>query len=409
MVKIRPILLVVPLFLLVLALAGGSILLLRLFSLTVLVLLTGYLWTVFGSRGISVQAKNSPEHCQVGESFDEEVTVFNSSKLPKPLLRVEENTDLPGNHNISALSLPPRGSSSWQNSIFCQRRGYYSLGSITVTASDPFGFFSKRRKLGESQYISVFPATLDLPFFSSASPNDFGYGTSQRSISQISPNASSVREFTTGDSLNHIHWLSTAHTGKLMVKVFDADRSHSGSKRVWVINDMHQAFHLGEGNETTEEYGVTITASLIKKYLDSGMPVGLIASGDQPYFFPPEHGEQHLRSMMKALTLMKATGKVPIEQLISDEIERFKGNSIVIIITPSGKEQIIDTVRQLKNRGNSAAVVFLDATSFGGTINPIATARSLNSIGAPAYIVRKGDDLARVLDNRVSYSHVRLA
>ncbi len=409
MVKIRPILFIVPLFLLVLALAGGSILILRLFFLSVLVLPIGYLWTLFGIRGIRVQAKNSPEHCQVGESLDEEFTVSNSSKLPKLLLRVEEDTDLPGKHNISALSLSPGGSSSWQNSIRCQRRGQYSLGSITVTTSDPLGLFSQHRKLGEPHYISVFPATLDLPFFSSASPNDFGYGTGQRSIIQISPNASSVREFTTGDSLNHIHWLSTAHTGKLMVKIFDADRSHSGSKSVWVINDMHQASHMGEGNETTEEYGVTITASLIKKYLDSRMPVGLIASGDQSYLFPPEHGEQQLRSMMKALTLMKATGTTPIEYLISDEIERFKGNSIVIIITPSGKEQIIDTVRQLKNRGNSAVVVFLDSTSFGGTINPMTTARSLNSIGVPAYIVRKGDDLARALDSRVSHSQARLA
>ncbi|MFC1862093.1 DUF58 domain-containing protein [Chloroflexota bacterium] len=409
MVKIRPILFIVPLFLLVLALAGGSILLLRLFSLSVFAVLIGYLWTLLGIRGIGVQTKKPPERCQVGESFDEEVTVFNNSKLPKLLLKLEENTDLQGNNNISALSLSPRGYSSWQNSICFQRRGRYSLGSITVTASDPFGLFSQHRNLGEPQYINVLPSTLDLPFFSSASPSNFGYGTGQRSISQISPNASSVREFTTGDSLTHIHWLSTAHTGKLMVKVFDADRSHSGSKSVWIINDMHQASHLGEGNETTEEYGVTITASLIKKYMDNGMPVGLIASGDRRYLFPPQRGEQHLQSMMKALALVKAIGKVPIDRLIFDEIDQFKGNSIVIMVTPSSKEQIVDTVRQLKNRGNSAVAVFLDSASFGSTISPMATARSLNSIGVPAYIVRKDDDLARALDSRVSYTYARFA
>ena len=106
-VKTRPSLFIVPLVLLALALASGSNLLLYLFFLSVLVLLVSYLWTRFNISGIEVKVSEPPEYCQVGERFDEEVTVFNGSKLPKLLLHVEENTDIPGHNNISVLNLPP--------------------------------------------------------------------------------------------------------------------------------------------------------------------------------------------------------------------------------------------------------------------------------------------------------------
>lgn len=406
-VKIRPSLFIVPLVLLALALASGSNLLLYLFFLSVLVLLVSYLWTRFNISGIEVKVSEPPEYCQVGERFDEEVTVFNGSKLPKLLLNVEENTDFPGHNNISVLNLPPGASRTWQTSVYCKRRGRYSLGSITAMATDPFGLFSQQRVLGKPRHILVYPATVELPFFEAPSLDEFGYSAGERAISQIGPNASSVREYTTSDSLNHIHWLSTAHTGKLMVKVFDADRSHNGSKNVWIVIDMNQASHHGEGEETTEEYGVTIAASLIKEYIASGMRVGLAASGDKPYLFLPGRGEQHLWNMMEALALMKATGEVPVSQLIANETENLKGNSTVIIIAPSGMGQVVTGARQLKNRGPSVIAVLLDSVSFGGTASPANEARRLISARIPVYIVRKGDELPRTLDSRFLSAHMK--
>lgn len=397
----------VPLVLLALTLAGGSNLLLRLFFLSVLVLLVSYLWARLGIGGLRAQVGKPPDHCQVGEWFNEEVTVFNGSRIPKLWLRLEENTDLPGHHNVAAINLSPGSSHHWLNEVYCRRRGQYRLGSITATATDPFGLFPQHRSLGEPQPILIYPATLELPFFESLSLNDFGYSSGQRSISQISPNASSVREYIPGDSLSHIHWHSTAHTGDLMVKVFDADRSRNSSESVWIIVDMCQTAHAGEGEETTEEYGITIAASLIKKYLDGGMRVGLAASGDQSYLFPPERGEQHSWRMLEALALMQATGQVPIDQLIADEVEHFKGTALAIVITPSDTEPVVAAIRQLKNRGNLAAAVLLDAASFGGTINSVHTARSLSATGTQVYIVRQGDELARVLDSRLSPAYTR--
>jgi uncharacterized protein (DUF58 family) len=405
--RYRILIIAVPLVLLALALIGDSSLLLRLFFLSVLVPLISYLWVLLSIRGISVQSEEPPEHCQVGEQFQQEITISNNSRIPRLWLKVEDNTDMPGEHNATFLNLSPRSSYHWQNEVQCQRRGYYTVGTVIVTTTDPFGFFSKQRILGEPRHILVYPATYDLPLFKLSSFSDFGYGSTHQSVSLISPNASSVREFATGDSLQHIHWRSTAHTGRFMVKVFDVDRSYGTSKTIWVAVDMEEAPHFGEGEESTEEYSVTLAASLIRKHLQSGMRVGMISSGDQTYLFPPDRGEEHFGNMLVALALMKATGKLPVSQLILEQIQYFKDDSVVVIVTPSASMQLVDDVRFLRNRVESVVAILLDAASFGGDEHLTNTVRELSATGVQLYIVRQGDELAKALDNRVSQSQAR--
>ncbi|MBI2329352.1 MAG: DUF58 domain-containing protein [Chloroflexi bacterium] len=400
--KSRPALIIVPLVILAVALATGSVLMLRLFSLAVLVLLLSYLWVRLGVRGISSQVKKSAERCQVGDRFGEEITVFSSSRIPKLLIKAEENTNLPGYHNVAIFNLSPKGSYCWQTEYYCQRRGQYRLGSLMVTVADPFGFFSRQRDLRQSQNIIVYPATLELPFFQPLSRNEPGPGLSRWLLSEIGTDAARVREYASGDTLNRIHWRSTSHTGKLMVKEFDADRSNAASKNVWVVLDMYQAVQAGAGDDSTEEYGVTIAASLLKKYIDSGRRVGLIASGGQPYLFPLETGSQHLSDMLEALALIKATGEVPVEQLISREIGRFTINSVVIVITPAANEQLVASLRQVRSRGAPVIIVSLDSASFGGR----ATG-SLVSGSFQVYVIRHGEELNRALDSRRLIPQVR--
>jgi len=254
--------------------------------------------------------------------------------------------------------------------------------------------------MGEPQNIIVYPATLELPSFQPPSHHEPGPGSSRWLVGEIGPNAARVREYTSGDTLNRIHWRSTAHTGKLMVTEFDADRSDYATKSTWIVLDMHQDSQLGDGNESTEEYGITVAASLIKKYVDSGQHIGLIASGDRPYLFPPETGSQHLWHVLEALALMKATGEVPVEQLVSQEVDRLGTDSIVIVITPAANEQLVASLRQAKSRGAPVIVVLLDSVSFGGTVSAASTTSKLVSSGIQVYVVRRGEKLAQALDSR---------
>ena len=170
---------------------------------------------------------------------------------------------------------------------------------------------------------------------------------------------------------------------------------------------MHQASQLGADDGSTEEYCITIAASLIKKYIDSDKRVGLIASGDQPYLFPPETGSQHLWHMLKALALMKATGEVPIDQLISREIERFGNDSVVIVITPSAGERVTASLRHVKSGGVPVVGILLDSSSVGGEVSAVNASGSLVSSGLQVYVIRHGEELARALDSRAFIPRMR--
>ena len=406
--KIRPVVYIVPLVVLALAVGVGSSLLLRIFVLLAVVGIVGFLWTWLGLNGVFAESDEVPKYCYAGDSFKEEITITNESGLRKLLLRAEENSDLPGYRNVSLLNLKGHTRERWQSNVRCRRRGQYHLGSLTLTAGDPFGLFTRTRQIGKPGHIMVYPQIVELPYFRSSFSSlvDFGHGAMGRRISQISPSASSIREMMSGDSQEHIHWRSTAHTGKLMVKVFDAEHSSDTSKDVWIVLDMQNDAHRSDGDEFTVDYGVTIAASLAKRYMDDGMRVGLVASGERVYSFPPDAGNPHFLKMLEALALMKAEGTTTIDELIANP-DRFSNNSTIVVITTQSTESVVNALRHLKNYGNSVVGVFVDSSSFGGLLNPEHMANALGATGAQVYVVKKGDSLSKALDSRMALWYSR--
>lgn len=394
-IRIRLIFLIVPLIIFAIALAGGHILVWRLFSLSLLVLLISYLWARLTIRGLYGQVKLPTGHSQAGESFQQEALVSNQSLLPKPLLKVWEDTNLPGYSNRLMVNLPPHGSHHWTTEIRCQRRGWYQLGSLTAEVTDPFGLFPVRRQLTEAQNLLVYPATIELPFFWLASYVESGSGRNCWGTTERNPVVSRVREYVPGDSLSRIHWRSTARAGKFIVKDFDLDLS----KNIWVVVDM-ASIAGGDAAGAIEDCSVIVAASIVKKCVDSGRRIGLITQGDTYYLFPPQIGQSHLWRIMEALALVKATGEVPISQLIDREIARFRSNSVVVVVTASADELLVESLLRLDSRGIAPIAILVDRASFGieGDHKNIAHRLTLSSI--PTYLVKNGDDLASALDSR---------
>ena len=402
--KKRLFIIIVPLISLALTLAGGFTLLWRFFLFLLVVLLLSYLWTRLSIRNIDSNVKKVSEHYQAGERFEAEFTIYNRSRIPSPLIEVQEETNLPGYENMVTFSLLPNGSHRWKTRIDCKRRGRYSLGTLSATVTDPLGFFPLNRQLGEGISIIIYPETFDLPFFQ-ALPRQ-GLGPSQRRwlTVETGPNAARVREYINGDNLRHIHWRSTAHTGTLMVKEFDPDRSNYAFKNIWIVLDMHHSSHLGEGEETIDEYSIMAAASIAKNYIDSGKRVGLIASGERTYNFLPEAGNRHLQHILQALALIQATGNIPIDTLLTLESGRFDAGSAVIVITSSDNRGIATPLRRIVNRGSIVTAILLDSLSFGGRTSAANSARRLISNGIHVYAIRQGVEIARALDSRLTSS-----
>jgi len=389
---------VILIFTLALALATGSIMLWRFFIFLVALLFMSYIWMRMNVHRIDGKVTKLSRSCRVGERFEQEYTFYNRGRLPTALIEAREDTDLPGYQGTATFHLPAQGSYSWRGEGIGRRRGSYDMGNFIVKVTDPLGFFSVKERIMNKRSIIVYPKSIDLPFFQALPRQEPGASKRRWFTSESGINAARVRQYISGDSLRNIHWRTTAHTGNLMVKEFDPDTVNYSYKDIWIVLDMHETAHFGEGEETTEEYAVTIAASLIKKYIDSEKNVGLMASGDKSFLFLPDTGDEHLEELMQALAVIKANSRLTLDALLASQEERFEPGSAVVIITPSGNIQA--ALRRLAGRSTVVTAVLLDAATFGGDVSAAETSRGLVASGMYVYTVRRGAELGRALDSR---------
>ncbi len=379
-----------------LALLSGSELLVRPAYALALLLAMGYLWVRLNVRSMQASVVTLTERPQVGYWLEEEVTVRNAGILPRVLVEVQANADLPGQRDAVAVNLLPGRSFQWKTRTRCLARGNYSLAPLTVVSEDFLGFLRREDSLGKPRTLLVYPATLDLPDFPSVSGD--GGGRQSSLWGDESPlNISGIRDYLPGDNPRHIHWLNSARMGRLMIKELKPDIS----KDAWIILDLNRKVQAGAGAESTEEYGITIAASIARKCIEANYSVGLVARGDQNYLFPAQKGGSSLWNLLEMLALAKARGITPLSQLVLEQTERFGANSTVVLITPSHANVGSDMLNHLRQKAGRTVAILLDPVSFGGAHTlPWAGPRVADD-GVETYLVRRGDDIPRALSQRI--------
>jgi uncharacterized protein (DUF58 family) len=352
-----------------------------------------WLWSRMNVNGLEVEVQRLVDRAQVGQKAEERIIVRNPSWFPRIWLEVDDPSELPGSTPKRVISLGARRRNSWKTETPLTRRGVYRVGPVTVTSSDPFGVFKASKTYGGRGSIIVYPPFLDLPNFTVPPASLPGEGRFRKRTHYVTPNAAGVREYAYGDSFNRIHWGSTARTGKLMVKMFELDPASD----IWVILDLHGKAQAGSGDESTEEYGVKIAASVARHFLNANRNVGYMAFGDRLDVIEVERGGQQMTRILEALALARAKGDVPVADLLAVEGKRFGRHTTVVLVTPSVDEQWITSLLMLTQRGVKVAVVLLEASTFGASTNSLMVVSQLTAADIWTYLVKQGDNLSTTL------------
>jgi uncharacterized protein (DUF58 family) len=235
----------------------------------------------------------------------------------------------------------------------------------------------------------------------------------------VTTNAAGVREYMPGDSFGRIHWPSTARRDRLIVKEFELDPMAD----IWIIPDMASFVHVRSDQprapiktdniplwmrsrervfqlaEATEEYVVTIAASLARYFLRHDRAVGLLAYGQTHELVQPDRGERQLNRILETLAVLRAQGRVPIADLLHAESQMLPRGSTIIVITPTTSEEWITTARQQMQRGLRLVTVLVEPESFGGHRSGAPLAGLLRASGVFTYLVERGDNLTEALSN----------
>ncbi len=380
---------------LVTGLATSFDLMFRLTYLLLFILAGSYLWSWLSLRNLEVSVDRSASRAEVGDKIEERITVHNSSSLSKSLLEITDQTDLPGHMPGRAISLPPRAYESWKTSTTCRKRGVYTLGPLMARGADPFGLFKREKEYAGTQSLIVYPRSLELPRFGIPAADLLGDVSQRRRTFYATPHASTVREYVYSDNTGRIHWPSTARLGKLMVKEFDQGQSSN----VWIFLDLYQHVQAGQDEESTDEYAVTIAASIAKKYLEGGYPVGLVSYGDEKYILPAETGRAQMERILEFLAMSKSDGKIPLEEALPNEENLFSRYGSLVVITPSWHKEWVPALGILSKRQVRVAAILIDSSTFGSGQSNSAILDSLAINGATAFMVKRGDDIPTALSS----------
>jgi uncharacterized protein (DUF58 family) len=394
------------------ALATGRRLFYNLTYLLTALIVVSYLWSRANIGRLQIIRQTSSQRSQVGQVAEERFLVRNRSFLPKLWVEVRDQSELPDHHASWVVNaLGGNRTRGWSVRTTCRQRGRFRLGPITLISSDPFGLFEHRKQLPVTSSIVVYPYTVDLPYFTLPTGEMPGGGAMRRRTHYITTNVSGVRDYFPGDSFNRIHWPSTARTGRLIVKEFELDPTAD----VWLFLDMQgavQAEPVWEREVTevaalrrtrpplppsTEEYTVSIAASLARHFLSGSRAVGLIAYGQRREAVVPDRGERQLTKIMESLAVIRGVGTIPMAEIIAAEGKGLGRNTSVVIITPSDDVKWVERLRDLRRRGILGIAIVLDANSFGREVNTTAVLAILQQSGIRAYRVREGDPLAAAL------------
>ncbi len=205
-----------------------------------------------------------------------------------------------------------------------------------------------------------------------------------------------MREYTAGDSISRIHWLSTARTGRLMVKQFD----QGSSSHLWVVFDQHADAQAGSGEESTDEYGATLAASVVDRYSKAFLPVGYSAHGSESLVSPPDQSAAHRENVMRHIAASLPVGDVPLMHALGDLEREFSQSTSLVVITAADDGEWVDALAGLQRRGIKVSTVVMDRASFGGTDNSAAVERLIGA-GLNTFRVHRGESLGRALSSPV--------
>jgi uncharacterized protein (DUF58 family) len=395
-----------------------------------------FVWSRMALRGVWLQRERMTSRAQVGHLLQERITVGSQARVAKTWLDVRDHTKLPGYRATALTGLGLFGPSdlighsgsgvvaglargqeqSWLVRTVCTQRGRYQLGPTEVHGGDPFGLFPRRRVFPARQHVVVLPAIIPIRHFPIPTGRLPGGEALRLRTHQVTPNAAGVRDYAPGDSLNRIHWRSTARHDRLIAKEFEFDPLAD----LWIVLDAAKESQFSREDEpvrrgngspptaaelvwrlqaSTEEYAVSIAASLAFHFMQQDRDVGLIAHGRARHVIQPERGQAQLQRLLESLAVLEAEGQHSLDEVLKIEGDMIPRGATVVLITADVRSSIANSLAELGRQGHMPILLLLDAASFRGPLGAEPLLASLGGASARTRLIRCGDDLEAVLSS----------
>jgi uncharacterized protein (DUF58 family) len=346
--------------LVVAAFSTGQPFLFYLLYLSILIVGGSYVLVRLGLSDLEAGYAVSQLHGHVGDRMRVTYTLRNGSRWPKLWLEVHNPTTMPGGLPGRAISLGGRSERSWLIRAPLTRRGHFRIEPLHIRTGDPFGFFEASATVGQGVSVVVYPRLEPLPMWRLPSASLEGSHASPERTLQTTPLATTVRPYAPGDSMNRIHWRSTARHGEIQVKEFDLEQTADA----WIILDLQRAVQTGRGEESTTEAAIRAAASIADKALTENRAVGMTVNAGRTAYLPADRGGRQHQKVMQLLAAVEADSTAPLVETLIGSVGRLRRGMTAVIITASLDPSWVRPLAALRTRGVSCVVVTMDSVAY---------------------------------------------
>lgn len=179
-------------------------------------------------------------------------------------------------------------------------RGVYSFGHVRVFVTSPIGLLLRRFTLGQPVEVKVYPSYLMLNQYELLAMSNNLTELGIKKIRRVGNNTEfeQIKDYVAGDDFRRINWRATARTTRLMVNVYQDERS----QQIYNIIDKGRVMQQAFRGMTYLDYA--INASLVLSYvaIRKEDKAGIITFGDQlEDFVQASRRTGHMQKILETL------------------------------------------------------------------------------------------------------------
>ena len=170
------------------------------------------------------------------------------------------------------------------------------------------------------------------------------------------------RNFQTGDSIRHIDWKSTAATGQLQVKLFEA----SIALEVVVVLDLQQDSYGIKSFYKDTELAISAAASVAAWGKRHHQSIGLVTNGADPQHgdqmpnpIQPKKGASHFIHILEILARIQLGDNLAIEGLIQDASTDLSWGATMVFISGSLQDSTLNLLFKARKKGINPVMLFI--------------------------------------------------
>lgn len=319
-----------------------------------------------------------------------ELRLRNTGRFPTAILQLDDDapTTIADGARFVLRPLGPGGTTKVRYRLHGRHRGRFAIGPLTVRLRDPFGIAARGHRFDVIDHVVVYPPVWRLPHGVPLGGSQGSGGDGRPRPLASGNDLANIREYVRGDDLRKVHWRSTAHRGKLMIR---QDESRS-TPQATVVLDARAASHRGTGPNASFEVAVSAAASATYYVSERGYGTRLVTGPitDAPRPVPWE-------VTLERLAVAEPDDAHDLDGLWGQLAQGAGGDGLLVAVTavpqPAELRRMVRAGRSFSTR----IAVLVAAETFGGRRHPDRdselVADALRVAGWRVTVVSAGDRL----------------